>query len=70
MSEHAPSPQPLDPLEAELVALGRTLVVDLPAVDLAERVLARIAETEVEDAGAPAEPSPSPVVVGLSLIHI
>ena len=66
MSEHTPSPQPLDPLEAELIALGRTLVVDPPAVDLAERVLARIAETQGEDAGAPAAPSTSPVVVGRS----
>ena len=66
MSEHTPSPQPLDPLEAELIALGRTLVVDPPAVDLAERVLARIAETDREDAGAPAAPTTSPVVVGRS----
>jgi len=66
MSEYAPSPQPLEPLEAELIALGRTLVVDPPAVDLAERVLARIAATDVEDAGAPAEPSTSPVVAGRS----
>lgn len=66
MSEPTPSPQPLDPLEAELIALGRTLVVDPPAVDLAERVLARIAETDREDAGAPAAPTTSPVVVGRS----
>jgi len=44
MSEHVPTPPPTDPLEAELVALGRTLVVDPPALDLADRVLARIAE--------------------------
>ena len=50
MAEHRPSPPPpLDPLEVELVALGRTLVVDPPALDLADRVLARIEE----DAAAP-----------------
>ena len=48
MSEHTPSRPPLDALEAELIALGRTLVVDPPAADLAERVLARIAQTAHE----------------------
>lgn len=37
-----------DPLEAELIALGRTLVVDPPAADLADLVLARIAVTHGE----------------------
>ena len=64
MSEHTPSPPPPDPLEAELVALGRTLVVDPPPADLGDRVLARIAATEGQDAGAPAVPRTSPVVVG------
>lgn len=63
MSKHTPSPQPL---EAELIALGRTLVVDPPAIDLAERVLARIAETDVEGAGAPAAPNKAPAVLGRS----
>ncbi len=54
MAEHRPSPPPpLDPLEVELVALGRTLVVDPPAPDLADRVLARIAQ----DDAAPARES-------------
>ena len=66
MSEHTPVPPPLEPLEAELIALGRTLVVDPPRVDLAERVLARIAEADAEDAGAPVARSTSPVVVGRS----
>jgi hypothetical protein len=44
MSEHLPSPQPLEPLEVELMSLGRSLVVDPPPVDLAARVLSRIAE--------------------------
>lgn len=35
-----------DPLEAELIVLGRTLVVDPPSTDFAERVLMRIAETD------------------------
>lgn len=42
-----------DPLEAELIALGRTLVVDPPSTDLAHRVLARIAETDGAYAGRP-----------------
>jgi hypothetical protein len=68
MSEHPRSPEPLEPLESELIALGRTLLVDPPPADLAERVLARIAETDGEYAGAPAAPSTSPVVVGPSLL--
>ncbi|WP_353953248.1 hypothetical protein V6K52_07435 [Knoellia sp. S7-12] len=43
MSEQTLTP---DPLEAELIALGRTLVVDPPSTDFAERVLMRISETE------------------------
>ena len=39
MSEHTPSIQPIDPLETELIALGRALVVQPPAADLAVRVL-------------------------------
>jgi len=67
MSEHPRAPEPLEPLESELIALGRTLVVDPPPADLAERVLARIAETGAEYAGAPsALPSTSPMVVGQS----
>ena len=62
MPEHPLSPPPIDPLEAELIALGRTLVIDPPAVDLAERVLARIAETNAADVGAPAAPRTSPAV--------
>lgn len=66
MPEPTLSTPPIDPLEAELVAVGRTLVVDPPAADLAERVLARIAAADGEDAGAPAVPSTSPVEVGRS----
>ncbi len=66
MAEHTPAPPPIDPLVAELVALGRTLVVDPPADDLAERVLARIAQTDGEDAGAPSAPRTPPVGVGRS----
>lgn len=36
-----------DPLEAELVALGRSLVVDAPPPDLAQRVIARLTTAEV-----------------------
>ena len=56
MPEPTLSPPPIDPLEAELVAVGRTLVVDPPDADLAERVLSQIAATDGEDAGAPAVP--------------
>ena len=42
-----------DPLEAELIALGRTLVVDPPSADLADLVLARIAETDEGYAARP-----------------
>lgn len=66
MSEHTPSPPPVDPLEAELIALGRTLVVDPPADDLAQRVVARIAPADREDAGAPAAASTAPVAVATS----
>ena len=66
MSEHPRSLEPLEPLESELIALGRTLVVDPPRADLAERVLARIAETGGEYAGAPGAPGTSPMVVGQS----
>ena len=38
MSERTPQPPPVDPLEAELFALGRTLVVDPPAAGLGERL--------------------------------
>jgi hypothetical protein len=41
-----PDTSVLDPLEAELIALGRTLVVDPPSADLADLVLARLAETD------------------------
>jgi hypothetical protein len=61
-----PPPQPLEPLESELIALGRTLVVDPPPHDLAERVLARIAEADGEAAGAPAAHSTSFPVAGQS----
>ena len=54
MSEDTLSPLPMDPLEAELIALGRTLVVDPPALDLVERVLARVAGPDHEDAAASA----------------
>lgn len=60
------APPPFDPLEAELIALGRTLVVDPPAADLLERVLARIAGTDAEDAGAPAALRTSPPSVAPS----
>lgn len=43
-----PDTSVFDSLEAELVALGRTLVVDPPAGDLADVVLARIAVTDGE----------------------
>ncbi|WP_377640495.1 hypothetical protein [Oryzobacter terrae] len=46
MSEHGSSPRHLEPLEVELLALCRTLVVDPPPADLADRVLARIAADE------------------------
>lgn len=42
-----------DPLEAELIALGRTVVIDPPSVDFADRVLARIAETDGAYAARP-----------------
>lgn len=66
MSEHTTSPPPIDPLEAELIALGRTLVVDPPPAELGARVLARIAAADGVDAGAPAAPGTAPVVVGRS----
>lgn len=62
MPEHTPSPPPIDPLVAELIALGRTLVVDPPAADLPDRVLARIAETDGADAGVPVARGTSPDV--------
>ena len=67
MPEPTPTPPPTDPLVAELIALGRTLVVDPPAADLSERVLALIAATGGLDAGLPAEPRTSTGVVGRSL---
>ena len=66
MPEHPRSPEPLELLESELIALGRTLVVDPPPADLAERVLAQIAETGSENAGVPGAPGTSPIVVGQS----
>lgn len=39
-----------DPLEAELLALGRSLAVDAPPPDLAQRVIARLTTAEVESA--------------------
>lgn len=56
MDEHVPGPPPPDPLEVELLALGRTLVIDPPVPDLVDRVLARI----TEDAAAPTETRSSP----------
>lgn len=44
MAEHVPGPPPPDPLEVELLALGRTLVIDPPLPDVADRVLTRIAQ--------------------------
>lgn len=45
-----------DPLEAELVALGRALVVDAPPADLADRVIGRL----VQAGPAPAVVAPAP----------
>ncbi|MFC7489297.1 MULTISPECIES: hypothetical protein [unclassified Knoellia] len=49
MSEQILTP---DPLEAELIALGRTLVIDPPSADLAARVMTQISETDGEYAGS------------------
>lgn len=62
MPERTLPPPPIDPLEEELIALGRTLVVGPVSAHLAERVLARIAEEDGEDAATPAAPGTSPVV--------
>jgi len=62
MPERTLPPPPIDPLEEELIALGRTLVVSPASAHLAERVLARIAEADGVDAATPAAPGTSPVV--------
>lgn len=45
-----------DPLEAELVALGRTILVDPPPADLVDRVLLRISATDGAYAGRGGSP--------------
>lgn len=65
MPDQPPSP---DVLEAELVALGRTLTIGPPPADFAERVLTRIAQTESAYAVGPARSIDAPTDVVSSVL--